>query len=118
MKQTKPTLKKWVKTPLSSPTISRKERVVELSAFQIGMENSEITTSKLALEQLAQLKTSQSFRQKEEHIRLKYQSLWLKASNKNTAFFHRQCRVRLSQNHISEISNAEGVTIARQELLK
>ena len=71
LKKTKLALKKWVKTPLSSPTTSRKERVSKLFAIQIGMENCEITTSQLALEQLAQFKTSQSFRHEEEHLRLK-----------------------------------------------
>ena len=55
--------------------IYMKERVAELSTFQFGMENSEITTSHIALEQLAQLKNTQSFRQEEEHLRLKSRSL-------------------------------------------
>ena len=45
LKQTKLALKKWVKTPFSSPMINKKERVGELSAFQFGMENSEIINS-------------------------------------------------------------------------
>ena len=42
----------------------------------------------------------------------------MKDGDKNTAFFHHQCRARISQYHISKISNAEGVTITSQELLK
>ena len=31
--------------------------------------------------------------------------------DKNTAFFHKQCRARLSRNHISEIYSSEGEVI-------
>jgi hypothetical protein len=34
--------------------------------------------------------------------------LWLKAGDRNTSFFRRQFRARLSQNHISEISSTDG----------
>ena len=54
----------------------------------------------------------------DEHLRLKYRSLWLKAWDRNTSFFHRQCRARLSQNHISKISNDDRIIIKCQELLK
>eukprot|EP00253_Pinus_taeda_P002562 PITA_02562 len=47
-------------------------------------------------------------RTEEEHWRIKSRSLWLKAGDRNTSFFHRQYRVRLSRNHISEIIIAEG----------
>ena len=82
------------------------------------MEEIEITKSQRALEQFAQIKTSQSFRQEEEYLRLKSRSLWLQAGDKNIAFFHRQCRARLSQNHILEISISEGDIIKGQDLLK
>ena len=35
----------------------------------------------------------------------------MQAGDKNTAFFHRQCKARLSQNHISEIYTSEGEVI-------
>lgn len=50
----------------------------------------------------------QSFRKEEEYWRLKSRSLWLKAGDRNTSFFHRQYRSRLSRNHIAEIKNADG----------
>ena len=90
----------------------------ELSTIQIGMEDRDITISQLTLEQIAQFNTSQSFREEEEHLRLKTRSRWLKVGDKNTAYFHRPPRVRLSRNHISEISTGEGVTIKGQDLLK
>ena len=82
------------------------------------MEERETTSSQKDQEQFAQYKTTQYFRKEEEHLRLKSRSLWLKAGDKNTAFFHRQCRARLSQNHISEIITGDGVIIKGQDLLK
>ena len=67
-KNTKYALKNWVKTSLTTPMTNRQERVYELTAIQLGMEEREITNSQLALEQIAQFKTSQSFRQEEKHI--------------------------------------------------
>eukprot|EP00253_Pinus_taeda_P008759 PITA_08759 len=45
----------------------------------------------------------QPFRNEEEYWRLKSRSLWLKGGDRNTSFFHRQFRARLSRNHIAEI---------------
>ena len=39
---------------------------------------------------------------------MKYHSLWLKSGDKNTSFFHKQYRVKLSHNHILEISSSSG----------
>ena len=94
------------------------DRVAELFALQVDLENREVTIHHIILEQLAQLKTNNSFRQEEEHLKLKLRSLWLKVGDKNSSFFHRQCRAGLSQNHISEISDDEGVIIKGQVLLK
>ena len=118
IKRMKHALKTWVKIPIKTPTSSRQERVVELSEIQIGTECKDITKTQLDIEQIAQFKTSQSFRQEEEHLRLKSHSLWLQAGDKNTTYFHRQCRVRLFWNHISEISIGDGVVIKGQDPLK
>ena len=48
---------------------------------------------------------------------MKSRSLWLLAGDKNSAFFDRQCRARLSRNHISEIS-VEGEITKGHEPLK
>ena len=82
------------------------------------MEECDIAKAHLVLEQSAQLNSLQSFRQEEEFLRLKSRSLWLQAGDKNIAFFHRQCRARLSRNHISEISNGEGEIIKGHVHLK
>ena len=94
------------------------DRVAELFALQVDLENREVTISHIALEQLAQLKMNNSFKQEEEHLKLKSRSLWLKAGDKNSSFFHHQCRARLSINHISKIIDDEGVIIKGQDLLK
>ena len=82
------------------------------------MEDIDIYNSHIAMEKLAQASNTQSFRHEEEHLRLKSQCLWLKADDKNTAYFHRQCRTRLSRNHISEIAIGEGVFVKGQDQLK
>ena len=83
---------------------SRQKNVQELADIQLRMEDMEITKAQLTLEQSTQIKTFHSFRQVEEYLRLKSRSLWLLVSDKNSAFFHRQCRASLTRNHISEIS--------------
>ena len=111
MKQTKCSLKHWIKLPLLIPMSVRKDRVAELSVLQVELKNKDVTPSHIALLQKAQLKTNISFRQEDDYLRLKSRSLWLKAGDKNSSFFHRQYKARLSRNHISEIIDDEGVTI-------
>ena len=118
MKNTKQVLKNWVKTPLPTPTASRVDRVSELASLQLDMEDNFISSSLLSLEKLAQSNASLSFRNEEENLRLKSRCLWLKSSDRNNAYFDCQCRIRLSKNHISEISSKDGVIILGQEQLK
>ena len=59
-------------------------------------------------EKSAQRKTYNYFRSEEEYWRLKSCSLWLKAGDRNTTYFHRQYRARLSRNHIAEITTSSG----------
>ena len=111
-------LKKWLRVPLPSPSLSRKDSVDKLAAIQIGMENCDISLSQIALQREAQFLTTQSFRLEEDHLRLKSLSIWYKAGDRNTSFFHRQCRARISRNHISELINDDGVVIKGQDFLK
>jgi len=104
--------------PLLTPLSITKDRVAELSTLQVDLENREVTSSHITLHQLAQLKTNISFKREEEHLKLKSRILWLKVGDKNSSFFHRQCKARLSRNHISEIIDDEGVIIKGQDLLK
>ena len=68
LKKTKVALKKWVKNTLNTPTNNKQEKVLELYEIQLEMEVSEIAKSQLALEQFAQIKTSQVFRQEDEYL--------------------------------------------------
>ena len=96
----------------------RKDCVDELNEIQMGMENCDIFITHLAQEQFSQFKSTKYFRHEEEHLRLKSRSLWLMVGDTNYAYFHRQCRNRLSRNHISEISIGDGVTIEGKDLFK
>ena len=118
LKNTKQELKNWVKTPLPTPTASRVDRVFELAPLQLGMEDNYISSSLLFLENLVQSNASLSFRNEEENLRLKSRCLWLNSGDRNNAYFHCQCKIRLSKNHISEISSEDGVIISGQEQLK
>ena len=44
-------------------------------------------------------------------MRLKSCSLWLLVGDKNSVFFHKRCRARISHNHISEINSSDGEVI-------
>jgi hypothetical protein len=101
LKATKHALKSWVKNPTNTPLSHRQEIVQQLSDLQVEMETKDIFNSDLEKEQVAQSKTFRAFRHEEEYWRLKSQSLWLKDGDRNTSFFHRQFKARLSRNHIS-----------------
>ena len=73
----------------------------------------------LEKEQKAQFNSFRAFRQEEEYWRLKSRSTWLKSGDRNTSFFYKQYRARLSQNHISEIiplngENFKGISQIKQ----
>eukprot|EP00253_Pinus_taeda_P009869 PITA_09869 len=108
LKATKQALKEWIRKPAPNPTSQRKEIVQLLEALQVEMESKDITPTLLDKEVKIQCSSFRSFRMEEEYWRIKYRSLWLKASDRNTSFFHRQYRARLSKNHISEITIAKG----------
>jgi ribonuclease HI/exonuclease III len=108
LKATKQALKEWIKTPAPTPINTRKEAVSNLEALQAEIENKEITAELLEQETKAQASAYRSFRNEEEYWRIKSRSLWLEAGDRNTSFFHRQYRARLSRNHISEIKTTEG----------
>lgn len=108
LKATKQALKEWIKNPARTPNNIRKEAVNNLDILQTEMDSKEITTELLNQEIKAQSLTYRSFRKEEEYWRIKSRSLWLKAGDRNTAYFHRQYRARLSRNHISEIKTIDG----------
>eukprot|EP00253_Pinus_taeda_P023946 PITA_23946 len=72
------------------------------------MENIDITADLLEKETKSQCSAHHTFRKEEEYWRLKSRSLWLKSGDRNTSYFHRQYRARLTRNHIAEIKTPEG----------
>ena len=105
LKATKKALKEWLRNLPNPPSQQRKDEVQQLETLQIGMEGLHITLEILNKEAAYQRNTHQAFRREEEYWRLKSRSLWLKAGDRNTLFFHRQYKARLSRNHITEIKN-------------
>jgi len=108
LKITKKILKEWSKLPLSNPNTQRKESVQQLGKLHNEMESIDIAKTDMEKEQAAQCKTYRSFRKEEEYWRLKSHSLWLETGDRNTSYFHRQFKARLSRNHISEITTNDG----------
>eukprot|EP00253_Pinus_taeda_P029442 PITA_29442 len=78
----------------------------------------DISPLDLDKEKSTQRKTYFSFRSEEEYWRLKSHSLWLKDGDRNTTYFHRQYRARLSRNHITEITTSNGQVCKRFAQIK
>eukprot|EP00253_Pinus_taeda_P028879 PITA_28879 len=108
IKNTKKALKDWIKKSLQTPTSQRKEAVLQLERVQFEMEEKDPSPADLDIEKTAQRKAYFCFRTEEEYWRLKSRSLWLKSGDRNTKYFHRQCRARVSRNHIAEITSITG----------
>ena len=89
-----------------------------LADIQFSMEDSDISKLILLSEKLSQANSFHSFHREEENLRLKSRSLWLQAGDKNSAYFQRQCRLRISRNHISDLISSEGAVIKGQVELK
>lgn len=108
LKLTKIALKKWIKNPVPNPSSLRAEAVQVLHSLQIEMESETVNATLLDNEIKAQRVAYQSFRTEEDYWRMKSRSLWLKGGDRNTSFFHRQFRARLSKNYISEVKTSTG----------
>jgi hypothetical protein len=108
LKATKTTLKEWIKKPPNSPTSLRKQTTNQLLDLQLDLELKDITYSEIQNEKESQLITLHSFTVEEESLRLKSRNLWLESGDKNSAFFYKQIRARLSRNHIVEITSHDG----------
>jgi len=92
IKTTKHALKEWIKKPNKTPPSHRREIVQQLTDLQMEMENKDITNQYLEKEHASQFNSFRAFRQEEEYWRLKYHSLWLRARDRNTTFFHQKYR--------------------------
>eukprot|EP00253_Pinus_taeda_P020349 PITA_20349 len=108
MKNTKKALKEWINKVTITPISQRKDAVNQLEDIQVEMEEKDISSMDLHNEKIAQRKTYNTFRIEEEYWRIKSCSLWLKAGDRNTKYFHRQYRACLSRNHITEIITTRG----------
>jgi len=71
------------------------------------MEIKDIFNSDLEKEKAS--KTLCAFHHEEEYWRLKSLILWLKVGDRNTSYFYRQFRARLSRNHIYKITSTDGL---------
>lgn len=82
------------------------------------MEKTEVSSSELDKEKIAQRRSYSFFRREEEYWRIKSCSLCLKAGDRNTTYFHRKYRACLSCNHIVEIVASSGQMCKGTEQIK
>jgi len=95
LKLVKRALKEWVKTSYSSPSREKELLKAQLEETQSKMEVATITVDIQAMETLIQQKLQKAIRNEEETWRLKSRSMWLKAGDQNTTYFHRQAKAHL-----------------------
>jgi len=81
------------------------------------MDNVQIKNSDMEKEAKLQTEVYKEYRKEEEYWRLKSRSIWLKAGDRNTTYFHKQANMRRSQNHIKQLQGTNGI-IRGQEQLK
>jgi hypothetical protein len=102
LQRLKRALKIWAKY-LKSPSTQRAEAQQHLEENQLKMEERNIGPHMLETEKDLHRKLHTACREKEDYWRQKSQSLWLKAGDKNTSFFHKQVEARKNYNSVKEI---------------
>lgn len=102
LRRVKGALKIWAKT-LSNLATIRKTTKAALVAHQNDMENEMPTKDSLEQESLLQQQYHKACLAEEEYWGMKSRNLWLKAGDRNTAYFHKQAQARKCFNTISEI---------------
>jgi len=102
LRRVKAALKSWAKT-LPNPADERRMAHASLEKHQLQMEEEEPTEELTVIEGNLQQKFHKVCLQEEEYWRQKSRSLWLKAGDRNTSFFHKQAQARRSFNTIFEI---------------
>jgi ribonuclease HI/exonuclease III len=102
LRRVKVVLKSWAKT-LPNPASERKQAQASLELHQLQTESAEITKEILDREAELQQKYHKACLSEEEYWRQKSRSIWLKAGDRNTSFFHKQAQARRNFNSISEI---------------
>jgi hypothetical protein len=118
LKLVKGFLKEWEKTSSNPIQNKVKEKKLQLEKIQEEMETKEVQQSHIMTEQKIHKEYIQALNEEEIIWRLKSRSLWLKAGDQNTSFFHRQSKVRLWSNQISEIKTLEGEIIKDFDQIK
>jgi len=101
LRRVKVMLKSWAKT-LPNPATEKKFQS-SLKLHHLQLEETEITKEDLDKETQLQQKFHKACLAEEEYWRLKSRSLWLKAGDRNSSFFHKQAQARKCFNSISEI---------------
>jgi exonuclease III len=104
LRRLKVVLKTWAKS-LPSPSKERRQAQDILAQHHAQSEDVEITKEVLDKEAELQQSFHKACLLEEEHWRQKSRSLWLKAGDRNTAFFHTQAQARKSYNSIAEIKD-------------
>jgi hypothetical protein len=105
LKLVKDLLKSWAKNNSQS---KEKDKKSQLEALQEEMETIEIQQNLLTQEKKLHKEYLQALAEEENAWGLKSRSLWLKAGDQNTSFFHNQAKVRNWSNQISELKTPEG----------
>lgn len=103
LRRVKAVLKTWVKS-LPNPTVERKKIQECLENHHLNAENEVITKEVLDREANLQQKLLKASLVEEEYWRIKSCRLWLKAGDRNYAFFHKQAQAHKNFNSISKIN--------------
>eukprot|EP00253_Pinus_taeda_P018974 PITA_18974 len=107
LRRVKAALKTWAKL-LPNPATERKKIQNCLEIHQMKTENEVITKEVLDKEAELQQQLLKASLAEEEYWRVKSRRLWLKAGDRNFAFFHKQSQARKNFNSISEIKEGDG----------
>jgi hypothetical protein len=118
LKLVKGLLKYWEKTSSNLAQNNVRDKKFQLENIQEEMETKEVQQSHIMTEQKIHKEYMQALTEEEIIWRLKSRSLWLKAGDQNTSFFHRQAKARIWANQISEIKTPEGEIIKDFDQIK
>lgn len=80
-----------------------------METHQLQAEKADITKEILDKEAQLQQNYHKACLAEEEYLRLKSHSLWLKAGERNTSFFHKQAQVRKCTNSISKTKDGSNI---------